>query len=228
MSEFSPVLISAQLSAGLAVNDDYSPDLGAVLEYCWLVSNNLFSTNPDPHNLIEVPLPIEKQLLGDDWQWAISSPCYNYVVESVERCRKRWDADSIHPVNWSSQRANVQTNGGPFKSADVPVSIRITSAVHWYAVGNPTAIERLLGHAPAIGQRRGAGYGQVWRWTVSSTEADWTLTRDGQLMRPIPVRLAEMLHARPTGRLQRWNTKAPRWDKTNAELCFMPEGLVGR
>lgn len=219
-----PIRITAHIRSGFVTNDDYSPDLGSILEYCWLVERDLYTPNPSTDNVIVPELPIAQHTVGDEWLWAISSPVYSYALESVERCRKRWDSDQNYPVQWGKKRGNVQTDGGPYKSADLPVVVRLTDEVSWYAVGDMDEVDSLLKHCTGIGGRRAAGFGQVHRWDVSSVLQDWSLWRDGQLMTPIPQRL---LPQPPTGcRIMRWNTKAPRWNKTNAELCFMPKGLV--
>lgn len=221
-----PLKIIAHLRSGFVATDDYSPDLGSILEYCWLVERNLFTPNPDPNNIILPDLPVAKNTLGDDWLWAISSPVYSYTVESVERCRKRWDADANYPVKWGKRRANIQTDGGPFKSGDLPVVVRLTNEVYWYSVGEKSEIEILLQHCKGIGGRRAAGFGQVQHWEVSRHNHDWSLWRGDQLMTPVPQRLLDIA---PIGcRNMRWNVKAPRWNTANADVCYMPKGLVVR
>lgn len=223
------IKITAHLRSGFVANDDYSPDMGSILEYCWLVQQNLYSPNPDPARVILPDLPIARHTLGNNWLWAISSPVYSYALESVERCRRRWDADENYPVQWGKRRGNVQTDGGPFKSADVPVVVRLTKEVSWHAVGDMESVYDLLQNCSGIGGRRAAGFGQVQRWDISPVGGDWSLVKDAQLMTPIPTQMAELLNV-DLGpcRIMRWNTKAPRWDRINAELCFMPSGLVAQ
>lgn len=223
-----PIKITARLCAGLSVWDDYSPDLASILEYQWLDQRNLLQANPSPKTAITPDLPIARHTLGDDWLWAISAPSYQYVADHWEKARKRWDADQIYPVNWQGKRANVQTDGGRFKSHDKPVPVRLTGQIDWYAVGEPMEVESLLKNCTSIGHRRHIGYGQVWDWVVQPVEHDWSLLNDGRLMAPLPCRIATYADGFVLQNVDtvHWNVKAPRWDKSQAELCFMPKGLV--
>jgi CRISPR type IV-associated protein Csf3 len=222
------IKITSRLISGISVNDNYSPDLGSILEYFKLKSLNQLQVNPSANTCIIPDLPVAKHYIGDDWLWAISSPVYQYSMEQINKARKRWDADFNYPISWGKKKAKIQTDGGPFKSADRAVPERIVETVTWYAVGDVVQVKDLLKGCTSIGHRRAAGYGQVHEWLVEPVAEDWSLVRHGQLMTPLPQRLASLAPALDLSkvRIMHWNTKAPRWDKTQAELCFMPKGLV--
>lgn len=224
----TPLKITAHLLSGLSVSDDYSPDLASILEFFWLQEQNLLQANPTADSIVAAEIPVKKHLLGGSWLWAVSAPIYQYNIEYIDKARKRWDADLNHPINWGKKKAKIQTDGGPYKSADKPVPIRTTDALHWYAVGDKAAVLSLLRKCTSIGHRRAAGCGQVHRWAVEQVDFDWSLAREGQLMTPLPQSISEFAPEMDLAniRIMRWNTKAPRWDRSHAELCLMPVGLV--
>lgn len=62
----------------------------------------------------------------------------------------------------------------------------------WAAVGNPEAIEALLGGISAIGKKRSQGEGHVLAWEITEAPGldPWTATHlhpDGTLGRPTPA-----------------------------------------
>lgn len=234
---YQPIKVTAFTPSGLSVYDDYTPDLGGILEFFWLEERNLLSVNPTKNTLVFADIPVHKHILSkdvfwnqeisdSDWVWAISAPVYRYKCERQDQARKRWDADYNYPVTWGKRKANIQTNGGDFKSADVPVPIRITDKVSWYLIGEIEEIKQLLNKCTSLGKRRAMGCGQVSRWEIVEYDQDYSLVRNGNLMTALPqIHKNNVSFDSTKTTLIRWNTHAPRWEKRNATMCYMPVGL---
>jgi len=79
--------VTAFLTTPIAVYDNYSPALDGLLQYFFLLKNNIpINPNPIESDLIDVDLPLLKiNLSKEDWYWAVSSPHYQYSSASVAR-----------------------------------------------------------------------------------------------------------------------------------------------
>jgi len=221
--------ITAHLSSPFFAYDDWSPAIDALLEYIWLDERGLISPNPSPKDLIIAELPIEKGDLGGEWYWKVSAPCYQISAETQDRFRKRWDYQETS-LNWGKRKPKWTTSEGAEKSYDLPVFLRHTERIDWFAVGEPDEVLSLLQQCSGIGKKRSYGYGQVSRWEVKTIAEDWHLWREEQLMRPIPTeRIMDAGRGCPQGLfILRWAWRPPGWLHSNRVMCFMPTGTVIR
>jgi CRISPR type IV-associated protein Csf3 len=221
-----PLRITAHLGSVIAASDDYSPSLDALLEWLWLDERGLATPNPSPDNLIQADLPIEKGEIGGEWYWKVSSPCYTIHSEEISRYRKRWDSHD-RQLSWGKRKAKFNTSEGAEKAYDLPLYLRLTPAITWYAVGDKTGVEDLLSGCTGIGKKRAHGWGQISKWEVEETGDDWHLQRESQLMRPIPV--SQMLPLLPCDfAILSWGWRPPAWLASNKVLCAMPMHTVKR
>ncbi|MBT9158985.1 MAG: hypothetical protein DDT26_00234 [Dehalococcoidia bacterium] len=225
-SIYTPFSVTARLANGLVASNDYTPELSSILEYFWLEQRGLLQSCPNPETAINADIPIAKHVIGRDWQWAISAPIYTYT-EHTETRRRHWDADFDYPINWGKRSQKIQTDAGKFKSFRKPIFVRLTDCITWYAVGDLEATKALLSECRLIGANRNTGYGRVLQWSVKVIAEDWSLVREGQLMAPTPCAVYSDLGIDLAGSVMHWNRRAPRWDKTQADLCVMPN-LVKR
>lgn len=221
--------VVAHLLSGFACFDDWSPDLAGLLEWLILDSKGLAAPNPTPEDveasrsIVDAEMPIEKGILGDEWYWQVSAPCYQYRAEYSSNFRKRWSpgADSPSP-NWGKRKAKWSGSEGHEKAYDLPNYVRVTNAVTWYTVGHLEGVENVLQGCTGIGKKRSHGQGQISRWEVSEVDYDWHLWgKDGVLMRPIPVCCV------PSDRpldyaLRDWGWRPPAWLPSNKTRCAMP------
>lgn len=222
--------ITAHLASSLAAYDDFSPSLDSLLEWLWLDARGLAQPNPDSESLIEAPIPLAKGEVSGEWYWQVSSPVYQIEAEETSRFRKRWDPELFGHINWGKRKARIDTSQGPEKNYDLPLYLRSTSAIAWYAVGDADGVRELLAGCRGIGKKRSQGWGQITRWQVEEIEHDWHLWGPGnQLMRPMPVRLMTqaLLQQRIDGSfLLHWGWRPPGWHQANRELCVMPTNNV--
>lgn len=216
-----PLKITAYLATPFATYDDYSPSLDSLLEWIWLDARGLATPNPDPESLIQAPLPLGKGEIGGEWYWQVSSPHYRIECEETTKFRKRWDYHDV-ALDWGKRKAKFHTSEGAEKNYDLPLYLRTTSAIAWYAVGDAAGVRELLAGCAGIGKKRSHGWGQVLRWEVEEVEYDWHLWGpSGQLMRPMPVRLMP-LEKVDGAFLLSWGWRPPAWLAVNQELCVMP------
>ena len=225
--------ITAYLLSGLAAFDDWSPDLAGILEWLILDARGLAAPNPTPEDveksrpIVTEFMPLEKTVIGREWYWATSSPCYSYKAEYASNFRKRWapGIDSPSP-DWGKRKPRWSGSEGHEKSYDLPNYIRVTDAVTWYARGDRVGVETLLAGCTGIGKKRSHGWGQVSRWDVTEVSQDWHLFGpQGELMRPIP--LSEIPKEVPIDfAIRDWGWRPPAWLHSNKTRCAMPTCTV--
>ena len=222
--------ITAYLGKPIALSDDYSPSIDALLEWLWLDERGLARTNPSPDSLIQTELPIKKgritgEWLFDEWYWCVSSPHYQIEYEQTSRFRKRWDYQDKH-LSWGKKKAKVQRDGGFTKNVDLPLFLRNTNRIDWFAVGDRVELHRLLEQCTHLGKARSCGYGEVLKWDVTEIENDWHLWRNGNLARPIPYEYFAPLNHKERLPMMSWAWRPPGWMDCNRELCVMPKHNV--
>lgn len=230
-----PVQITAYLSNGIVVNDDWSPQLEGVVIYHILEEKGLLSPNPTKEQVRETDEILSQccPLLRDKEHgfYYCSSPVYQYVNESQSRYRKRWSPGEEGRINWGKRKAKFSTSEGAEKAYDLPLSIRLTSRIDWYGVGDLEDLQRILNKVKGLGKKRSQGYGQVYQWEVKETEQDWSISREGTLMKPLPgeiiansKKFTEKIEDLKYN-LLRWGWRPPSWLNENKEMCLMPNSV---
>lgn len=220
--------VTAFLTTPIAVYDNYSPALDGLLQYFFLLKNNIpISPNPTESDLIDVDLPLLKiNLSKQDWYWAVSSPHYQYSSASVAKYRKRWDYQDSN-IDWGKKKAKVDVAVGHTKSYDLPLPIKTVSRIDWFVVGDAKEIMEILDLCKALGKKSAYGYGQVSNWEICFIENDYHLFRGDKLARPIPVEYAKSLYGHVSERFNGcpelvWSIKPPGWILGNRRLCYLP------
>lgn len=156
--------------------------------------------------LVELPLPLKRS--GAVWHASIAFPLAGSLAHDL--LAKRW---SVPPP------PGVDTSQGWAKTARTPVHYLATPALVFWANGNPGEIRRLLTGVQAIGKHRKKGFGEVAQITVRPAPHDWSLWRDGQPQRPLPVDQVKepwAFYIAATG------FRPPTWDPRNQGLCVLP------
>jgi hypothetical protein len=227
--KFKPLQITAFLANGIAVYDDWSPAIEGLLIHQLLYNLDMASPNPTPDQVEKAQSVIDKYLpLGRHPEldlWQCSAPVYQYQCEETTKYRKRWEPNG--QVNWGKRKAKYSTSEGPEKSYDLPLFLRLTTRIDWFVMGMPVEINALLNPIAGIGKKRGHGYGQVHQWKVTEIDEDWSLFRDGQLMKPIPVETFKSLGLpMPHNDIIQWGYKPPSWLPDNRALCLMPRVVM--
>lgn len=224
------IQVVAYMATPLAVYDDWSPNLDALIISQILDNLNLSSPNPTAADIekttpwIDKEMPIAKSTIKDSWYWAVSSPHYIENFQQTTRFRKRWDFQE-HQLEWGKKRAKVNSSEGHFKSYDLPRYDRETEQIHWFCVGDLGRLETVLKGITNIGKKRSQGCGQVYKWEAIPFPHDWHLWRGDNLARPMPV---DMIKPPAKINMMRWAWRPPYWLNSNKTMCFMPTDNVWR
>lgn len=220
-----PLRVTAHLSTKLAVSDDWSPSLDALLIKLLLDERGLATSSPTPADVaanqpvIDAAMPIVKGSIQGEWYWQVSSPCYLYDADSTETIHRRWDSQDRN-LDWQGKRRNWSGSEGHTKAWTVLIPERSTPRIDWYCVGDRTEILRLLSLCDGMAKKRRT---QVRRWAAEPWE-DWHLWHDGQLMRPVPLELLD--NAPLSFAIRNWAWRPPTHMPENMAKCAMPVGLV--
>lgn len=208
-----PLKITAKLFDGrIATTDGYLP-FDSILAAAWMKRyhpEKYYNTDPSIDEMVIPDLPLKK-LEGDIC--AASFAQYRKEGEEIAYWHKRFDAQlSEDYADFGGRREKVDVKSSHYKAYRMPLNIILTPDVVWYAVGDQGEIESLLEEIPALGKKTSQGFGQVLEWTVDEIEEDWSLWKDGQLMRNLPD---------PDGDSE-WGVRSPYWYPANIVRCRMP------
>lgn len=220
---FKPLQITAFLSNGIAVYDDWSPQLESLVVGEIIKQKKLFVPNANAEQVKETMNAIANLIPFEMWEglYKCSAPVYRYKCEETTKYRKRWEPDGR--INWGKRKAKFSTSEGAEKSYDLPLFLRLTPRIDWFAVGDRQAIENIVYDISGIGKKRSHGYGQIVRWEVKTTAEDWSLVREETLMKPIPTQAFNLLGLPLSHNIMKWGNKPPMWLPENKTLCVMPE-----
>ena len=218
----TPLQITAYMANGIAVYDDWSPALEGLIVFELLKSKQLLIPNPSEDDARATMSMIKGEIPLAMWEglFKCSAPIYQYVTEETTKYRKRWEPDG--KVAWGKRKPKFSTSEGPEKSYDLPLFLRLTSRIDWFAVGDRDRIQSLLNDVHGIGKKRSHGYGQVVRWEVHEIDDDWSIVKDGQLMKPIPLEIFKTFGLNFFHDLANWGYVPPAWLPGNKTLCVMP------
>jgi hypothetical protein len=222
-----PLKVTAHLGTKLAVSDDWSPSLDALLVKLLLDERGLATSNPTPEDVaanqsvIDANMPIAKGDIKGEWYWAVSSPQYLYEGEEIATIHKRWDCQERN-LDWQGRRRSWSTSETNTKSWTVLIQERMAPRIDWYCLGDATEVLRLLEFCEGLAKKRRT---QVCKWEVQPWE-DWHLWRDGQLMRPIPLGLLDNPPA--SFAIRQWAWRPPTHLPENVAKCAMPVGLAAK
>jgi len=223
----TPLQITAYLSSPIAVYDDWTPQLEGILIYQLLSNLGLAHPNPsieqvkENQTIIDRYLPIKKD--PEHTFYYCSNPVYTYHSEEQSRFRKRWSPDQEACINWGKRKPKFETSQGAEKAYDLPLFLRLTPRIDWFAIGTRYQVEPLLNDVSGLGKKRSQGFGQVSKWVVKEVKDDWSLVREGELMKPVPNVVFKELGITQLYNLLQWGWKPPIWLPENKNLCFMPE-----
>jgi CRISPR type IV-associated protein Csf3 len=191
---FVPLKITAHLANGYATYDPWSPTIDGPMAYFYFLHKlgpDRFYNQPEgrKHRADDAPLPLKRVKFGDrDFFFAASCPIPKGTPhEATKYYHKRFDTAHADRHVELGRRTKIQTKAGPFKSHRVPIRVLICPTVSWYAVGEPEGVRKLVEQVQFLGKRHAHGHGQVIRWEVEEIEEDWSIIKEGRLMRPVPV-----------------------------------------
>jgi len=121
-----------------------------------------------------------------NWYYQCSWAQWSHNIEAQDHWNKRFDSRLADLIDFDGKRGNVIIKSGQYKAYRMPIFYRVALQIDWYCVGDKTEIEILLSTLTHIGKKGVQGWGRVISWEIESCEIDWSVWRDGKLMRGIP------------------------------------------
>lgn len=237
---YVPLRVTAHLEAGLAYAHDWGLALDGILasvvhhqakaELLAAGGNHIPLRHQD--DPVDLDLPLARCTLAgeNDWHWAAtcSAPADGQdLLPQVVRWSSRHDHRLTTAVT-SQLPGVVDDQRGRYRSHWMPLTITLTTAVTFEAVGDLDAIRSLVTPIAAIGKKRAAGHGRVLRWEVEPTDRSPLeashLHPDQSLGRPTPGGCLTHLHA-VDPREQRQGTaglRPPSTHTARARPLFLP------
>jgi CRISPR type IV-associated protein Csf3 len=166
-----------------------------------------------------VPLPLQAVGEGEKWFYACSFARWSEDMrEFQENYTKKFDLRYSDLIDFGRKRGFVNIGGGRYKAYHFKIYARIATYVEWYCVGVKEQIEKLLRFATHLGKKTSQGWGSVLRWEIEPIEKDWSIWREGKLMRAIPDEKGKFLYG----------IRPPYWYGKHQFMCQMPEIENGR
>lgn len=155
-----------------------------------------------------------------NWYYKCSWAQWSHDVEGRDYWNKRFDSALADLVDFGKRRGKIQIGEGKYKSYHMPIFYRASLWVEWYAVGDKTEIERLLSTATHLGKKGSQGWGRVVEWRVEAWSDDWSIARDGQLMRGVPKDHAEVLGV--PFQMMHYGIRPSYWKSSNQMTLAVP------
>jgi len=223
---FEPLRITAYLRTGV-ISDRWLP-LDAILLYQASRQRLGPQRRTIPGGESEgkaVSMPLQIVHPGEpDWyytcSWAQPQPWW--IEEGRDYWNKRFDQSFAYLVDFGYRRGKVIIEKGRYKAYHMPVFYYAALRIEWYCIGDRTGIEELLSTVTHIGKKRSQGWGRVSRWEVESWPEDWSIWRDGRLMRGIPVQ--DVCDSDKAFHLQYYGVRPSYYRQANQLPLAMPDG----
>lgn len=145
--------------------------------------------------------------------------------EFVTSWTKKWHDKNDDIVKIEGKKQRVDIGAGHFKNYHMPIILKSYKEVIFYARGDKEEIERLLkNNIFYVGKKGSQGYGRIREIIVEEIEQDWSILKEGKLIRPIPAKYCKELNLEGFD-FQRLPIIPPYWRKDHNELCVMPGEL---
>lgn len=214
-----PLRIQAIMQDGRVAGTEPWFPLDSILAAAWIRRERpglaYLPMDGDP---IIAELPFERRGQGNDWYWACSFNTEASLHEYVMYWHKRFDDQLEQYIDFGGKRGRVDTKSGKYKAYRMPLVVQLFDRLTWYAVGDLEAVQSLCEMVTHIGKKPSQGLGAVDYWTVEPWQEDWSVARDGRLMRTAPK--GDMVGV---GRIGQYGIRPPYWYVDHQRLCMMPE-----
>lgn len=147
---------------------------------------------------------------SDRWFYACSSIQWD-PVQWQDNWSKRVETGYIDKFTDFNGKVNV--GSGRYRSYYMPIFPRHDGFAEWFAVTDDIdELRRLLQFVTNIGKKPSQGWGRVWKWDVDEIDEDWSMWKDGALMRPIPDDDSNVVYG----------IRSPGWLRSNQYPCRLP------
>lgn len=156
-----------------------------------------------------------------NWYYQCSWAQWSHNVEGKDYWNKRFDSIFADLVDFSDRRGKVVIEAGQYKAYHMPIFYRVALWAEWYCVGDKAEIEQLLSTMTHLGKKGAQGWGRVSDWLIESIPDDWSVWRNGKLMRGIPAEDAIGVGVFDF-KLGNYGIRPSYWKKSNQKDLVMP------
>ena len=126
---------------------------------------------------------------GALWGWCASAVHADWLCDDRYAIRRKPEIEQMARYTTSP---SVNLGAGQQKATNILMPAKFALELHWYAVGDVVEVERLLTtHGRAVGKITTKGPGNVRRWEVEQWPRDWSVRRDCELARTMPIGFKE-------------------------------------
>ncbi|MCC6147422.1 MAG: hypothetical protein IT308_07635 [Anaerolineaceae bacterium] len=218
-AEFAPLQITAWLRTAV-ISDAWLPLDGILLYQQTRRDLGAQEVTVPGGSLLEEPkgealkggrLPLA-YVHGKEWYYRCSWAEWGPYVEGKDYWNKRFDVGFADLVDFRGRRGRVIIEQNAYKAYHMPVFYRSALWVRWYCVGDPGKIGDLLTCLTHVGKKTAQGWGQVLRWEIEPVEQDWSIWKEGRLMRGVPIWDAPDSDG---VRIMQYGVRPSYWDKRN-------------
>lgn len=142
---------------------------------------------PDCSSTDDVPdvvrLPLLQTHLHGAWVWNASALFpVGPTGEDLQYLRKRFDAARAELTSGSPNLA-----GSIYRERNIPVPLLLCREMVAYAAGDRRAMRKILKRIRYLGKYRNVGYGKILGVDLDPIEEDFSLVKEGQAQRYLPM-----------------------------------------
>ncbi len=214
--QFEPLVVTFKMSAPIVVSGHLYFD--GILSYAVmrdLLGEDLDNLNDNKTVALDIPLPIKKY--KDVYHASVA--IIQSKTEGTAKWRKRWEDRYDDLVDFGNKKKQINEKSGFFKAYDLPVQYVSADEIYFYVNGNKEEIKRLLKLISFVGKKSAQGYGIIREKSTESINEDFSILKNGVLMRPIPANYLRD----PRNKTMQMNAYKPSyWNPQNFKACVMP------
>lgn len=221
--DFTPLCIRASLRAPV-ISDTWLPLDGVLLYQHTRADLGADRTTVPGASILAQPkgegmrggrLPLA-YVHGKEWYYRCSWAVWGPHADGQDAWSKRFDMTHVDLVDFQGRRGKIDTSSSTYKAYRMPVFYRAALWVEWYCVGDPGKLGDLVKMITHLGKKTVQGWGRVLCWEIEQIAEDWSVWKDGRLMRGIPA------YERGGGPIALYGVRPPYWDKRNQVEMLIP------
>lgn len=144
--------------------------------------------------------------------------------ESTSSWSKRWDDKNDDIVEFKGKgKKRVDIGAGFYKNYHMPIITKSYKTITFYVRGDMKETKRLLEtYMHYLGKKGSQGFGQINKWEFEEIENDYSIIKDGTIMRPIPAKQEKIDFNKFDNITIRQHAVIPPYWREQKELCIIP------
>lgn len=156
-----------------------------------------------------------------DWYYRCSWAQWGPYVEGQDYWSKRFDQTHASLIDFRGRRGKIDIRLGAYKAYRMPMYYRSVLWVDWYCYANLDALSPLVHITTHLGKKTSQGWGRVLRWEIEPVDEDYSIWKEGKLMRGIP--LYHLPKDKAPDRLGEYGIRPSYWDWRNQMQLELPD-----